>query len=130
MDGTQKGDSSTLSCFIPDTPYFEMLSPGSQKSCRLSQPATPLNSYWLLSEGVGVVLVHPPTCQSRWTVGTVGRHVHKPLPAPCTLLHTSKPSFCYGRGCTLAFTKQPQHATLPDSTSLPSQETDRQTELS
>lgn len=39
-----------------DAPYIETLSPGSQKSYCLSQPAAPLNSYWLLSEGVGVVL--------------------------------------------------------------------------
>lgn len=127
----QKGDSGTLSYFTSDAPYFDMLSSASQKSCCLSQPA--LNSYWLLSGGVGVVpYVKPPTCQSRWTGGgTVRRHVHKPLPAPCSLLHTSRPSFCYGRGCcTLAFTKQPRHATLPDSTSLPSVETDKQAELS
>ena len=35
-----------------------------------------------------------------------------------------------GGGCTLAFTKQPWHASLPDSTSPPSLETDRQAELS
>lgn len=59
-----------------------------------------------------------------WTGRTVGRHVHKPLPAPRSLfLHTSKPSFCYGRGCTLAFIKQPEHVTLPDTTSMASQET-------
>lgn len=111
--------------FKPDAPYFHMLSPGSQKSCCLSYQATPLNAYWLRSERVGVFTsVWLPTCQCL-SKRLLEWHIHKPLPTPCSLLHTSNPSFCYGRGCTLAFPKQPQHATLPDSTSLPSQDTDR-----
>lgn len=52
---------------------------------------------------------------------------------PCSLLsftHRQTQLLLWQGGCTLAFTKQPWHASLPDSTSPPSLETDRQAELS
>lgn len=80
---------------------------------------------YILKEWVWILMSSIPLVRLKRQEVPLERHIHKPLPTPCSLLHTSNPSFCYGRGCTLAFTKQPQHATLPDSTSLPSLDTDR-----
>lgn len=41
-----------------------------------------------------------------------------------SLSYRSKLSLCYDRGCTVAFTKQPWHATLANISSLPAKETD------
>lgn len=97
-----------------------MLSPGAPKGscCRFAGQLLTLNSHWRLSGGTGAVLcVRRPGPQA------------PPCPA-LSFTHTSRPSFCYGRGFTLALPKRSQHATLPDSASLPPQETDTRAGLS
>lgn len=92
-----------------------------------------LNFYSLQSEGVGVVLcVKPPTCQSAAREEVQSEAMFTSPSLLCALFYTQADQVLLWQGgcCTLAFTKQPWHATLPDSTSLPSLETDRQAELS